>query len=150
MKTRGGFTLIELMVVVTVIAIIGAIALPALLRSRLQTNETAAIQNLRTVLSAQTGFHTTNSRFGTIAELKSEQSGAGTSYLDQTWQDGGNRQGYAFVMEQADVGDFLCYADPVERGITGIRYFRIDTSGVIRWNRDGRPSDTDPELNTQS
>lgn len=150
MKSRGGFTLIELMVVITVIAIIAAIALPSLLRSRLQANEVAAIQNLRTVLSAQTGFHTTKSRFGAIAELSSEQDGVGTGYLDRTWQDGANRQGYAFVMDQADVGYFLCYADPAEPGITGVRFFRIDASGVIRWNREGRPGDADRELGSQS
>jgi len=129
-----------------VIAIIAAIALPSLLRSRVLANETAAIQNLRTVLSAQTGFHTTKSRFGTIAELKSEENGVGTGYLDPTWQDGANRQGYAFVMDQANVGYFLCYAEPVEPGITGVGFFRIDTSGVIRWNGAGRPGDADPAL----
>ena len=49
-------------------------------------------------------------------------------------------------MDQATAGHFLCYADPVEPGITGVRFFRIDTSGVIRWNTAGRQADTDPEL----
>ena len=149
MKSRGGFTLIEFMVVITVIAIIAAIALPSLLRSRMQANETTAIQNLRTILSAQLGFHTAKNRFGTINELKSEQDGAGTNYLDQTWQDGSERQGYRFTIDRAEAGFFLCYADPSQPAITGVRYFRVDTSGVIRWNSTGRPSETDPALGSQ-
>jgi len=143
---RAGFTLIELMVVITVIAIIAAIALPALLRSRLQTNETAAIQNLRTVLAAQTSFHSANNRFGTIAELAEDAAGTGVGHLDSTWTEGVQRQGYAFSMAQATVGFFLCYADPIEHEITGIRFFRIDPSGIVRWNAANRPADTDPEI----
>ena len=55
MKNKG-FTLIELMIVVAIIAIIAAIAIPNLLRSRLQSNEAAAIGNLKTIVGAQTAF----------------------------------------------------------------------------------------------
>lgn len=149
MKTQAGFTVIELMVVVTVIAIIAAIALPALLRSRMHANETAAIQNLRTLHSAETGFHNTKNRFGDIEELKSEEDGQGLGYLDISWSEGGVKQGYEFSMNQSDTGFFLCYADPETPMITGVRYFRVDTSGVIRWNREGRPSDSDPAISSQ-
>lgn len=149
MSKRAGFTLIELMVVITVIAIIAAIALPALLRSRMQANETAAIQNLRTVLAAQTSFHASNNRFGTIPELAEDVAGTGAGHLDTTWFEGVERQGYTFSMSQAEIGYFLCYADPIEQGITGMRFFRIDPSGVVRWNAANRPADTDPEIGSQ-
>ena len=53
MKTKQGFTLIELMIVVAIIAIIAAISLPNLLRSRMAANETNAIGGLRSISSAE-------------------------------------------------------------------------------------------------
>ena len=149
MNKGAGFTLLELIVVVAVIAVIAAIAIPSLLRSRIQSNEAAAIQNLRTVVSAQVSFHTTNSRFGTIEELAGEDEAVETSYLDTTWSDGSPRQGYAFVIEEATTGFFVCYADPVDHNVSGSRFFRVDPSGVIRWNEDNRPAENDPEIGRQ-
>ena len=148
METRRGFTLIELMIVVAIIAIIAAIALPSLLRSRVQTNEGAAIENLRSVSGAQFGYNAAKNQFGGFAALNSEIDGVGTAFLDSTWVEGREHQGYVFSMDKADATDFICYADPKQAGVTGVRWFRVDASGLIHWNSSSRPTTADPVIGT--
>ncbi len=130
MKNKG-FTLIELMIVVAIIAIIAAIAIPNLLRSRLQSNESAAIGNLRTVVGAQTAYHAANSEY---AHDWADLTGGTPTFLDGTW-DGVTKQGYDFVVGAAAAGDvqnFQVTAAPQTYQVTGNRSFYIDASGVVR------------------
>jgi len=146
-KARQGFTLIEIMLVVAVIAVIAAIAIPNLLRSKLQANETSAVSDLRTICAAQIAYSTSRLTFGDFTELVDEADGAGTSFLDASWFEGRVKAGYTFSIPIADADVFTCFADPLALGTTGSRYFRIDNSGVVRFDEAGRPGPDSPSLN---
>ena len=150
MKNKG-FTLIELMIVVAIIAIIAAIAIPNLLRSRLQSNESAAIGNLRTVVGSQTAFAAAERGYSdTFAQLMTPA--AGPAYLDIDLTPAGGVQGYIYALASAGNSvvsasgatafeDFNCTAVPSNQGTSGIRGFFVDASGVIRFTPDGAAPD---------
>ncbi len=127
MKRNNGFTLIELMIVVAIIAIIMAIAIPNLLRSRVQSNESAAIQNLRTVMSAQVVYQATNYAFATSFE---DLTLADPSFLAGDWDPA--HGGYLFVLA-GDGDSFTVNANAKSYGVTGNHGYFTDTSGVIRY-----------------
>jgi prepilin-type N-terminal cleavage/methylation domain-containing protein len=126
LQKKQGFTLIELMIVVAIIAIIAAIAIPNLLRSRIQSNESAAIGNLRTVIGAQTAFQAANFAYTTAWD---DLTTATPPFLDGAWD--GTKNGYDFVLG-GSATNFNCTATPAEQDVTGSRGFFTDSSGVIR------------------
>jgi type IV pilus assembly protein PilA len=129
MKKRQGFTLIELMIVVAIIAIIAAIAIPNLLRSRMQSNESAAIGNCRTVVGSQIAYQAANGEYtATWADLTTPASGP--PFLDGAWE-GVTKSGYNYTLG-GDTDNFTLNADPSLMDTTGSRGFFVDASGVIR------------------
>ena len=126
MKNKG-FTLIELMIVVAIIAIIAAIAIPNLLRSRMQSNESSAIGNLRTIVGAEVAYHAANS---TYTASFTDLTGATPSYLEGDWAV--TKSGYNFVLG-GTAANFNANANAEEYGVTGNRGFFTDASGVIRF-----------------
>ncbi|MBI1320753.1 MAG: prepilin-type N-terminal cleavage/methylation domain-containing protein [Candidatus Hydrogenedens sp.] len=139
MEKSKGFTLIEMMIVVAIIAIIAAIAIPNLLRSRIQTNESSAIGNLRTVAGAEASYHCTASRYAGDFDLLTDDT-VGPPYLPGQWGVDA-KSGYEFTLTGGGA-NYGCNADPELPNQSGVRQFYIDGSGVIRAEVGGAADET--------
>jgi prepilin-type N-terminal cleavage/methylation domain-containing protein len=149
-KTKG-FSLIELLIVVAIILIIAAIAIPNLLRSRMAANEASAVGSLRTINTAEVTFSTTYPTvgFAALANLGGAASScAGATYassanaclVDQVLATTAVKSGYAFTTTAGAGTPAVTYtslAKPSVNGQSGQRAFCSDQSGVIRFNPGG-------------
>jgi len=153
-----GFSLIELLIVVAIILVIAAIAIPNFLRSRMAANEAAAVAACRKITTALVVYSTSyNNSFASQLSDLGPPSGGGAvgptaaELLDEVLT-AGQKHGYRFTYEPEDAnGDgvfeaFIIYADPISPGVTGNRHFFTDTSGVIRANPTGSASATDTPI----
>ena len=130
-KKTKGFSLIELLIVVAIILIIAAIAIPNLLRARRSANEGSATASMRTLGSGELLYRSTNGNFTTLAGLLSD------SIIDNVLGSG-TKSGYVFVAAAGGAPDlqFTATGSPsVSTGPTqtGARFFFTDESQVVRF-----------------
>lgn len=154
---EAGFSLIELLIVVAIILIIAAIAIPSFLSARMSANEASAVQSLRTIQSAETLYATTYTAVGFSATLANLGGASNAACVASSTQAcliddnlaSGIKEGYVITWTGDGLTPSVSYslnADPIVRGSTGRRSFYTNYPGVIYYNLSGPATVSDPTI----
>ena len=150
MRKQKGFSLIELLIVVAIILIIAAIAIPNLLRSRIAANEASAVGSIRTINTSEVTYASTypNVGFADLGQLGGAGGSSGGAGLIDAVLASRVKSGYVFTLTPESATPATTYSilgDP-QNSQTGQRHFFSDQSGVIRYNASATASAGDAPL----
>jgi type IV pilus assembly protein PilA len=144
---RNGFSLIELLIVVAIILIIAAIAIPNFLNAKMAANEASAVSSIHAVNTAEVTYSSMNPTVG-YAALLSDLGPAVGGFIDGNLA-GGQKSGYTFTYSAPGSPPYLMYtfnADPSMRSVTGQRSFYSDQTNLIHYNESAAAGPGDPMI----
>jgi prepilin-type N-terminal cleavage/methylation domain-containing protein len=142
-ERQKGFSLIELLIVVAIILVIAAFAIPALLRSKIAANHSSAVGSLRSLNTSCTAYSTSYGQYpaalGNLGPMGSGGAPDSTSadLIDMVLASG-MKSGYTFIYTPGAANQsYTLTATPIALGTTGQNMYFTDQSGVIRMDTSG-------------